>query len=517
MTNNSLSEDIYAVGQLMADNLNTVGVSDADVDDGLTTLANKILNASGGKTPTILTLNTPLVVYTDKFNVTGVLTDNEDNPIEGATIQLIWNDGSEHIATGATNSSGVFSFTSTDPASVSSYSFQLFFAGDNDYNASNSSVVNVNTAKETSVLVITSPASGAVVSTDSVAVSGTAKDNDNTPLTGKNVYFLLNGSSAGSTTVGSDGSFSKTVSGLSAGSNSIRCDIAATTTHTAANQSITVYRPTFDGLADLKLIDGSQILSYADEQQDPYSQYATLETQLMNGDSPAAISGVTVQFWDFTDESSPLYLGEGDTDSNGKASYTYYSTGAGDVPIKAVVGSLLTKTYEIEDCLDYQPMTSNVHQSRWTIPSAVTSASIFGYSSNGWKYGNASSYSNMYLDTLFTGGVSVEFTLKDVNDVQPIVIITDENKTRYAGWNYSPSTKFTITSGASATTVDTVNHSLSIGAVYRVEFNDNTVKVYENDTLVQSASVTLPNSKYFRLDTGSGRYTQIKDFKVKPL
>ena len=366
MTNNSLSEDIYAVGQLMADNLNTVGVSDADVDDGLTTLAGKILNANPTKVSTVLTLNTPLVVYTDQFNVTGVLTDNEDNPIEGATIQLIWDDGAEHIATGVTNSSGVFSFTSIDPASVSSYSFQLFFAGDSDYNASNSSVVNVDTAKETSVLVVTSPASGSSVSTDSVTVSGTLKDNDGTAMSGKSVSFNLNSSSAGTATVGSDGSFTKTITGLAAGSNSITASFAATTTHTAANQSITVNRSTFDSLADLELIDGSQILSYADEQQDPYSQYATLETQLMNGDSPAAISGVTVQFWDFTDESSPLYLGEGDTDSTGKASFTYYSLGVGDVPVKAKVGSFLTKTFVVHDYFKYIASGSQVCSSTFT-------------------------------------------------------------------------------------------------------------------------------------------------------
>ena len=40
---NSLSEDIYALGELMATNLNTQGVVSADADDGLTSLAGKIL------------------------------------------------------------------------------------------------------------------------------------------------------------------------------------------------------------------------------------------------------------------------------------------------------------------------------------------------------------------------------------------------------------------------------------------------------------------------------------------
>lgn len=361
----SLIETYESRKQLIADNLNAVGVSEASADDGLTTLANLILQASGGKTLTILTLNTPMVVYTDVFTVTGTLTDNEETPISGATIQLVWNDGTEHIATGSTNSSGVFSFTSTDPASVSQYSFQLFFAGDSDYVQSSSSVVNVNTAKETSVMVITSPASGSTVSTDSVTVSGTLKDNDNTAMSGKSVSFSLNNVSAGTATVGSDGTFSKTVTGLAAGSNSISASFAATITHTTASQSITVNRSTFDGLADLELIDGSQILSYADEQATPGSQYAMLGTQLMNGDSPATISGVEVGFWDFTDDSAPVLLGSDTTNSNGKVSFTYESLGVGDVPIKAVVGTYLTKTYDIVDALYYK---SNVSTGNVNIP-----------------------------------------------------------------------------------------------------------------------------------------------------
>lgn len=499
MTNNSLSEDIYAVGQLMADNLNSVGVSDADVDDGLTTLANKILNASGGKTQTILTLNTPLVVYTDKFNVTGVLTDNEDNPIEGATIQLIWNDGSEHIATGATNSSGVFSFTSTDPASVSQYSFQLFFAGDNDYAQSSSSVVNVNTAKETSVLVITSPASGAVVSTDSVAVSGTAKDNDNTPLTGKNVYFLLNGSSAGSTTVGSDGSFSKTVSGLSAGSNSIRCDIAATTTHTAASQSITVNRVTFDGLADLELIDGSQILSYADEQSTPGSQYATLEAQLTNGGSPAAISGVEIEFWDFTDDTSPVLLHSDYTEPDGTVSYTYESVGRGDVPIKAKVGSFLTKTFVVYDYWKYIDSVSKTFSS--------TSVEWFNLADLGTGLGDCEITFKMKANV----GKSFRVDLSTTNQY--------ENKSRYVvGVVTDPAYKIIQYYNASGT------ENVQYYSTYSVNTDVTGIFHRENGNM----SISVDNNTYTYTDISNLRYigivnwniaktVTITDLKVKPL
>ena len=499
MTNNSLSEDIYAVGQLIADNLNEVGVSDADVDDGLTTLANKILNASGGKTQTILTLNTPMVVYTDLFTVTGTLTDDEETPIAGATIQLVWNDGTEHIATGATNSNGVFSFTSTDPASVSQYSFQLFFAGDSDYAQSSSSIVNVDTSKETSVMVITSPASGTVVSTDNVTVSGTLKDNDNTAMSGKTVSFSLNNVSAGTATVGSDGSFSKTISGLTAGSNSITASFTATTTHTAASQSITVNRTTFDSLADIELIAGSQILSYADEQSTPGSQYATLETQLMAGDSPATIAGVTVEFWDFTDESAPYFLTSDETDSNGKASFTYPSRGVGDVPIKAVVGSILTKTFVVQDCIKYISSVSKT----------------FSTSSTEWYN----------LADLGTGLSDCEITFKmkaNVGKSFRVDLSTTnqyENKSRYVvGVVTDPAYKISQYYSASGT------ESVQYYSTYSVNTDVTGIFHRENGNM----SISVDNNTYTYTDISNLRYlgivnwnsaktVTITDLKVKPL
>ena len=444
MMTNSLAEDIVSRGQELADNLNTMGVSDADVEDGLKTLVGKVLDISTSKIRTVLTLNTPMLVYTDEFDVTGTLTDSEENPISGATIQLIWNDGTEHIATGTTNSSGVFSFTSTDPASVSQYSFQLFFAGDNDYNASSSSVVNVNTSKETSVLSITNPASGSSVSTDSVTVSGTLKDNDGTAMSGKSVSFSLNNVSAVTATVESDGSFSKTVTGLVAGSNSITVSFIATTTHTAASQSITVNRATFDGLADLELIDGSQILSYADEQSTPGSQYATLEAQLTNGGSPAAISGVEIEFWDFTDDTAPVLLHSDYTEPDGTVSYTYESLGRGDVPIKAKVGSILTKTYSIEDCLKVWGNLTSTITPNYTMPSTpfevdftLTRQSGVGYvrigtnTNNCLLFGQVGGDGSIAIARMNNGNYSnlqLATTKPSVNVATPIKVVCDGSK-----------------------------------------------------------------------------------------
>ena len=67
----------------------------------------------------------------------------------------------------------------------------------------------------------------------------------------------------------------------------------------------------------------------------------------------------------------------------------------------------LTKTYSIEDCINYDAMTSN--SGKWTIPSACSTA----YDSNGCKFGTATSYSQVKLTNKLTSACTVEFTLVD--------------------------------------------------------------------------------------------------------
>ena len=607
--NNSLSEDIYAVGQLMADNLNSVGVVDADVDDGLTTLANKILNASGGKTPTILTINldknflevgervtvtgrltdyegnpianaslishsnaqtapvttdangeysikwyygtsayntvahhyvtyagdgeyrdsqsetkdvsfrrtstllleTPMITYTDEFDVKGSLIDGLGEPISNASVTLTWNDGSDHTATTTTSPTGGILLHRDAVTTAGTYSFQLSFDGGSRYVASNSSVVNVVPDKEESVLNILSPSSGSPVS-DSVTVTGTLKDNDGAAMSGKSVSFSLNNVSVGTATVESDGSFTKTITGLVVGSNSITASFAATTTHTAANQSITVNRPTFDGLSDLSLIAGSQILSYADEQSTPGSQYATLETQLMNGDSPATIAGVTVEFWDFTDESAPYFLTSDETDSNGKASFTYPSRGVGDVPIKAICGSLLTKTFEVKDAYFYDSLTSNKNKYNVTSGSMSLTYGSNGLTAKGTALSDSfatrtgltlpsTDYKVSYVLSDFTYGTGGGVTEIGFEDVTVSQTANGIYLRKFGGGATSTTT--------SATTGDVI--SLEITGT-----TSKTVKLYVNDEL-RATLTDVAQTGTHRLKTYQNRSTTFKDLIIEPL
>lgn len=107
---------------------------------------------------------------------------------------------------------------------------------------------------------------------------------------------------------------------------------------------------------DVELVDGKKILSYADEQKTPHSQYASLLfTAYDSNDDP--IPGLEFDF-SVTGESTVSAV----CDNNGEYVYTYYSQGIGDVEItasKEVSGSVVSKTYDIRDAILHKSGTAN--------------------------------------------------------------------------------------------------------------------------------------------------------------
>ena len=99
MTNpdtSTLNGALEQLGITMADNLVTMGVSDADPSDGLTTLANKILDITPGPGPTPTPASIDLVATNsilsyadgDSTVLTATVLDSSDNPVSGATVEL---------------------------------------------------------------------------------------------------------------------------------------------------------------------------------------------------------------------------------------------------------------------------------------------------------------------------------------------------------------------------------------------------------------------------------------------
>ena len=157
-------------------------------------------------------------------------------------------------------------------------------------------------------------------------------------------------------------------------------------------------------------------------------------------------------------------------------------------------------------------MTSNAHQSRWTIPSAVTSSSIFGYSSNGWKFGNASSYSVISLNNNLSIPCVIEFYISSIgnnNNYQPIVILKDGTTTISAFLGGQENT--------SSFMGDSIGINTNSSTLVRMELNTNEQKLYFNDVLKSTKTKALPSTSPLEFHTGSNRWVEIKDFKIKPL
>lgn len=264
--------------------------------------------------------------------------------------------------------------------------------------------------------------------------------------------------------------------------------------------------PSFDGIS---LTGDKSILSAAD------SEYVTLSAQLMDGQSSAAVSGETVSFkvYKASDDTLIDTLTD-DTDSTGLATVSYYGQGTGDLYIKSSVDSIISSEIYVEDCIDYQPLTSNATASRWTIPSGVTSS----YSSDGWNI-SANAYKQVKLTDKLTSDCSVEFTLSNcsANSSGPSVII-------FAYTNGETTPNINILTGGTSKTSDRavfntqLDHDLIIGAKYRIEYTSSTIKVYEDNVLLGSASNTIGLPTRFEIHQGANsRYAIYKDIKVKPL
>lgn len=158
---------------------------------------------------TNLTINVPLsLVYSDAFNITGVLTDENNQVLASQTVKLKVGNTVVDIAT--TNSNGEYSFTQT-PVSTGNHSFQVIFEGTSNYFACESSVVNRTIGKETTVINInniTTQHEG-----DDVYINGVLLSDDGEPIANATIYFSKDNVSQGSVTTNANGTFTKTITG----------------------------------------------------------------------------------------------------------------------------------------------------------------------------------------------------------------------------------------------------------------------------------------------------------------
>lgn len=138
---------------------------------------------------TQLQINVPLnLVYSDDFNVTGVLTDANNNPIPNQHIQFKINNVT---IMGTTDINGSVEFKSC-PTSMNPLSFQLIYAGAGVYAASFSQVVHRTVNKETSVITVNHPLNEDIYYTDeTILVDGVLTDDDGEVIANKTININI--------------------------------------------------------------------------------------------------------------------------------------------------------------------------------------------------------------------------------------------------------------------------------------------------------------------------------------
>ena len=182
---------------------------------------------------TSLDISVPLVlVYSDEFKITGTLKDSGNHGVAGKTVKLLV--GSTVVDSLTTNNSGVVEFTRS-PVHMGTHSFQLVFDSTTEYVESSSAVVTREIGKETSVLQVSSPVNDASIYVDeSLSISGSLVTNDNEKISGASVVVSENGNTLKTLTTNSNGAFTGSLTGLSAGTHSLKFEFVSDTYYTGS-------------------------------------------------------------------------------------------------------------------------------------------------------------------------------------------------------------------------------------------------------------------------------------------
>ena len=192
------------------------------------------------------------------------------------------------------------------------------------------------------------------------------------------------------------------------------------------------------------------------------------------------------------------------TNSSGVATYTYNSQGVGDVSFTASVGSVVSGTYSIEDCLLYD----------LTGFSKTTTSSTDTTYKSGYGYSLPSTENfEMEFDYNNPAGFRLYFANSNIND----------GETFYYGIGFTRdgNGKLTFTERTTSTS-NTTCQSINSGTNhYRVVFTGNTVNVWVNDVQQVTDKTLSWWSSHFPYyfnwaiwATGTGTVTNIK---IKPL
>ena len=284
MVNNTLNGALMELGETMARNLEAMGVTDANPNDGLTTLAGRILNVE----PSIkgLNLDTSLVITTTQeiiglgesiiltstlrasYDDTTVVDVDLSGVLTGATVKFY--NGTTLIGTSITDLNGIATYTYT-PSQLGNFTFHTVFEGTENFTNCNSNNVNITVINVPTSLVL--QADKSILShydNDNCTLTATLYDNDNTPMGGLGVVFKNGDIVLATITTDSSGVAEYTYNSQGVGDVTITaecmnlvqtysledCIIAnVNASYTGTSTNDTVYSLGYDEIADLSSID----------------------------------------------------------------------------------------------------------------------------------------------------------------------------------------------------------------------------------------------------------------------
>lgn len=398
------------------------------------------------KIATNLSLNVPQLVYSDEFNITGVLTNSQNIGISGASVKLKWqvNGTTYESSAETTNNNGEVTFHRSAPTSIQTFKFWLTFDGDANYEASNSSEETRIVGKETSVLNVNAPAS--LIYGETLNMAGNLLDNDGSPIASATVVMYVDGSSTGiSILTQSDGSFSiSSGGGLSVGTHTFNFVYAGDSYYTNVSlQKTVVVTQSYNSIV---CSANKSILSYADNDK------ATLYAQLMNNGSSASVSNVSVTF-----KKGSTVLGSALTDATGLATLTdgYSSAGVGDISITATDSNFVSETFTIQDI--------------WKYVTSFTS----------WS-GTSPIFSDFTLPT--DHEIIVGFN--NAPNIQ--VACSDTSNNWIYAWNtgFNNTKTINVKNSSNQPVTTSLDFDLNKDYEYKLSLEDNTIKLYVNNVLI---------------------------------
>ena len=300
------------------------------------------LNITVNKTNPDLNIEVPLVlVYSDDFIITGLLTDKHNNGVNGKTVQL--KVGSTVVDSGVTAKvdgvDGIVEFTQC-PVHMGTHTFQLSFEGDATYNSIDSQTVTREINKETSVITVYTPLNGEEYYYDeSIRVTGVLLSDDAEEIEGRTIKVTENGTLITTLTTESNGRFLGDITGLSIDTHSLKFEFEGDEYYTASS-----------------IVKSVDVIDYN------YDIALSCSTPIIRvGDTATVIATLTKEHRIYPGQTLTYEIKHGDTvidtgsdttDLDGQIRINYVGTGIGDVDVNVTythLPTLLEQTYVLED------------------------------------------------------------------------------------------------------------------------------------------------------------------------